>query len=86
MLQGKLSRSQWPCCLMHESYSFARTLGSRVRILCDELITRPRSPTVCAKKDYETEVEARAQRRAVDPLMNDSKENCHLQSEFRVVF
>jgi hypothetical protein len=29
---------------------------------CDELITRPRSPIVCVKKDYETEEEARVQK------------------------
>jgi hypothetical protein len=36
---------------------------------CDGLITRPRSPTVCVKKDYGTEKEARAQQRAAEPLM-----------------
>jgi hypothetical protein len=34
---------------------------------CDELITRPRSPTVC-KNDHETEKEARAQQGVVEPL------------------
>jgi hypothetical protein len=38
---------------------------------CDGLITRPSSPTVCIKKDYETEEEARAQQNAVQPLMNE---------------
>jgi hypothetical protein len=37
---------------------------------CDGLITRP-SSTVRVKKDYQTEEEARAQRRAVQPLMNE---------------
>jgi hypothetical protein len=36
---------------------------------CDELIPRPRSPTICVKKDDETEAEASAQQRAVEPLM-----------------
>jgi hypothetical protein len=31
----------------------------------------PRSPTVCAKKDYETEEEAKAQQRQAEPLMNE---------------
>jgi hypothetical protein len=38
---------------------------------CDGLITRPRSPTVCVKKDYETEEKARAQQTAVEPLINE---------------
>jgi hypothetical protein len=40
---------------------------------CDELITRQRNPTVCVRRYYETEEEARAQQRAVEPLMNISK-------------
>jgi hypothetical protein len=32
---------------------------------CDGLIIRPRSPTVCVKKDYGTEEEARGPVRAV---------------------
>jgi hypothetical protein len=34
-------------------------------------LTRPSSPTVYVKKDYETEEEARAKQRAVEPLMNE---------------
>jgi hypothetical protein len=32
---------------------------------CDGLITRPRSPTDCLKRDYETEEETRPQQRTV---------------------
>jgi hypothetical protein len=39
---------------------------------CDELITRPSSPTVC-KNDHETEKEARAQQGAVEPLKKKKK-------------
>jgi hypothetical protein len=35
---------------------------------CDGLITRPISPTICVK-DYETEEEARAQQKTVEPLV-----------------
>jgi hypothetical protein len=35
------------------------------------MITRPRSPTVCVKKDYETEEVARAYQMAEEPLMNE---------------
>jgi hypothetical protein len=38
------------------------------------MITRPRSPNVCVKKDYETEEEARAQQRTVEQLTNDIHE------------
>jgi hypothetical protein len=38
---------------------------------CDGPITRPRSLTVCVKKAYKTEEEARTQQRAVDSLMNE---------------
>jgi hypothetical protein len=37
----------------------------------DGLITRPRSANVCVRKDDETEEEARAQQRAVVPLMKE---------------
>jgi hypothetical protein len=36
------------------------------------LITRPRSPIIFVKKDYETEEEARAQQRAVEQLINEN--------------
>jgi hypothetical protein len=39
--------------------------------VCDRLILRPRSPTDCVKKDYETEEEVRAHQRSVEPLMNE---------------
>jgi hypothetical protein len=38
---------------------------------CDVLITRTRSPTDCAKKDYQTKEEASAQQNAVETLMNE---------------
>jgi hypothetical protein len=42
-----------------------------VLLCCDGLIIRPGSPTMCVKKDYETEEEVRAQQRAVAPLTNE---------------
>jgi hypothetical protein len=41
---------------------------------CDELITRPQGSTGFVKKDYETELEAKAQQRSVEPLMNEQDE------------
>jgi hypothetical protein len=36
---------------------------------CDGVINRPRSSTVCIKKDYEIEKETRAQKTCVEPLV-----------------
>jgi hypothetical protein len=85
--QMKESRSQWPRGLRLELSSSARTLWSWVRIPLKAWISVcvysvfvlpcatdwspvQESYSLC-KKDYETEEEARAKQKAVEPLMNE---------------